>query len=397
MNCRLFEEEEIKGYEGLEIDVFFTPSFQALIDVKYAFRDKSATDLSEPFKQTFEAGFFTEKKEFDDAFEKEPPLKAEDLGSCLVSAETTEGTTFKVFHSNLESASERLRFIHAHLQPLLLFYVDAACTIDTSDPKWELLLAVECNPDESIDVVGFATIYGFYVYPDNVRLRLSQVLVLPSHQGRGVGSLLLDALYNLAERLHAVDITLEDPTDDLRRMKDKKDLIQILQKEWLVEEASTSIKRVLDDKGKGKAQDNGILKAELASPLAPSTEILARMQSELCMGRQQARRMWEALVYERACSLGPAATAAAEGLIRATMEAAVASAKQGTSHKAIEDTESGFVMLKSKKKIASGWIPVEGMTQMQQQEALDKAVDARLTEIRRLVLGERLEEEEEET
>ena len=56
--------------------------------------------------------------------------------------------------------------------------------------------------------MGFATVYKFFAYPDRCRLRLSQILVLPPHQGRGVGSLLLRALCQLADAVDAVDVTV---------------------------------------------------------------------------------------------------------------------------------------------------------------------------------------------
>lgn len=56
--------------------------------------------------------------------------------------------------------------------------------------------------------LGYCTVYRFYAYPDRVRMRLSQILVLPPHQGRGVGSLLLKALSKQAEAEGAVDVTV---------------------------------------------------------------------------------------------------------------------------------------------------------------------------------------------
>jgi hypothetical protein len=38
------------------------------------------------------------------------------------------------------------------MQPLLLFFVDAASLIEADDPDWDLLLAVESNGDECIIV-----------------------------------------------------------------------------------------------------------------------------------------------------------------------------------------------------------------------------------------------------
>jgi GNAT superfamily N-acetyltransferase len=199
----------IKGYEGLEVDVFFTPSFQALVDVKYAARAPGATALAPPFKDAFAAGFFEEKPAFDAAFEAEPPLALAELGEEVAAAGGRDGGALRVLRSTLAAAGPALRGLHARLQPLLLFFVDAAQSIDQDDPRWELLLAVEtAGPGGAAEVVGFATLYNFWVFPDRRRLRVSQVLVLPPHQGRGVGSLLLRAASAVAERSGAVDLTV---------------------------------------------------------------------------------------------------------------------------------------------------------------------------------------------
>lgn len=50
--------------------------------------------------------------------------------------------------------------------------------------------------------------YRFYAYPDRLRLRVSQILVLPAHQRRGVGRALLLAAYKAAHACNAVDVTV---------------------------------------------------------------------------------------------------------------------------------------------------------------------------------------------
>lgn len=49
--------------------------------------------------------------------------------------------------------------LHARLQPLLYFFVDASSAIDAEDPGWHLLTAVETAPDGEVQVLGFATCY----------------------------------------------------------------------------------------------------------------------------------------------------------------------------------------------------------------------------------------------
>lgn len=44
--------------------------------------------------------------------------------------------------------------------------------------------------------VGLATVYHYYAYPNHIRPRVSQVLILPPFQGIGLGTHLLQAIYH---------------------------------------------------------------------------------------------------------------------------------------------------------------------------------------------------------
>lgn len=50
--------------------------------------------------------------------------------------------------------------------------------------------------------------YRHYHYPAGARLKLAQILVLPPHQGRGAGSMLLQAAQGLAEQTGACDLSV---------------------------------------------------------------------------------------------------------------------------------------------------------------------------------------------
>ena len=50
--------------------------------------------------------------------------------------------------------------------------------------------------------------YNYYAWPDRKRLRLSQILIWPPFQRQGLGRLLLQSVYALAERINCVDVTV---------------------------------------------------------------------------------------------------------------------------------------------------------------------------------------------
>lgn len=72
--------------------------------------------------------------------------------------------------------------------------------------------------------VGYSTVYKYYAYPQNIRPRISQMFVLPPFQGSGIGAQLIETIYNKFKGdANVVDITVEDPSDDFRRVRNYVD------------------------------------------------------------------------------------------------------------------------------------------------------------------------------
>lgn len=71
---------------------------------------------------------------------------------------------------------------------------------------------------------GYTTIYLYYAYPHHRRPRISQMLVLPPFQGIGIGAKILEIIYNkFKDDPKVIDITVEDPSDDFRRIRNYVD------------------------------------------------------------------------------------------------------------------------------------------------------------------------------
>lgn len=73
--------------------------------------------------------------------------------------------------------------------------------------------------------VGYTTIYLYYAYPRHIRPRISQMIVLPPYQRLGIGTKFLTVVYAQFQGDERVrDITVEDPSDEFRRIRNVVDV-----------------------------------------------------------------------------------------------------------------------------------------------------------------------------
>lgn len=76
------------------------------------------------------------------------------------------------------------------------------------------------NGENLFATVGYTTVYEYYAYPQHIRPRISQMLVLPPFQKLGIGTKFLETIYNFYQsQKSVVDITVEDPSEDFQRMR----------------------------------------------------------------------------------------------------------------------------------------------------------------------------------
>lgn len=130
---------------------------------------------------------------------------------------------------------------YSRLETFLVFFIDAASTIDKDDPNWIIYLLYQQFTNEQGQIcsapIGFITVYLYYAYPDKKRPRISQVLILPPYQRKGHGRRLLTAIYHdLRKDSRVRDITgrremflrigknylclAEDPSDEFVALRD---------------------------------------------------------------------------------------------------------------------------------------------------------------------------------
>ncbi|GFR51971.1 hypothetical protein Agub_g14498 [Astrephomene gubernaculifera] len=143
------------------------------------------------------------------------------------------GVEVSVRRFQISTAPPEVKALHARMEPLLLFTIDGANFIDADDPQWELLLPVARAADGGCLVMGLTTLFNFYAYPASCRLRVSQVLVLSPWQGLGLGKALLKLSYDLAQARGCADLTVEDPTPNLQRVREKLEVEMMRGLDWV--------------------------------------------------------------------------------------------------------------------------------------------------------------------
>ena len=174
-------------------------------------------------------------------------------------------------------------------------------------------MALRPSADGASEVVaGFATVYRFFAYSrasggegggSDSRLRLSQLLVAQPHQRQGVATHLLEACRSLALARGSVDLTVEDPTDELQRLRELADTRAARGMPSVVRAAPAAVASA-----GAPGKEAGARRAALEPP--PAAVEALRLQLRLC--RPQARLVWETLLFlaARAAQVPPGGEAA---------------------------------------------------------------------------------------
>lgn len=139
---------------------------------------------------------------------------------------------FEVYKPEVSSTGFK-EFVE-RMRTFLLFFIDGASYIDDDDDRWDYFIIYEKVSLQGSGLsnghgarhnfVGYTTVYRYFAYPNKIRPRISQVLVLPPFQRRGVGARMLQTVYNYYSTMsEVIDITVEDPSDDFVRLRDYVD------------------------------------------------------------------------------------------------------------------------------------------------------------------------------
>ncbi|XP_065309933.2 histone acetyltransferase type B catalytic subunit isoform X1 [Dermacentor albipictus] len=233
MSHQIFGEgESIFGYRDLQVKLYYgscslTPylgmSYTEKIDLKKSDGLK-ADDVLKTVLEKLPSGVHTNIDEFVSILPKETTFRP--FGELLHSFKIGKGglsRTFELYSAGVTTPG--FLDYHARMQSFILWFIDAASYIDSDDEKWEYFVLHEKRVVDGVTCypfVGYATVYRYYAYPTHIRPRISQMLVLPPYQKMGLGTELLQGVYNFyRDRSDVLDITgMEDPSEVFTRLRD---------------------------------------------------------------------------------------------------------------------------------------------------------------------------------
>ncbi|GLI63534.1 hypothetical protein VaNZ11_006522 [Volvox africanus] len=292
------DSEQIRGYRGLKITIWIhVRTYHTWVDIQFAGKRPGADKLGPIFDGAFPSGYCRSQDQFvataAAAAAAMPDLLT--LGDCvgtlplppptygIKKAEAADSSgdlsEVSVRRFQVATAPPEVKALHARLEPLLLFTIDGAQFIDADDPQWELLLPVARAEDGGCLVLGLTTLFNFFAYPTSCRLRVSQVLVLSPWQGLGLGKALLKLSYDLAKSRRCADLTVEDPTPNLQRVREKLEVEMMRGLPWVVRQARKCLDAVARNETTwpgweeaGSRQSSSTTGAPQPQPPAPKQE-----------------------------------------------------------------------------------------------------------------------------
>ncbi|XP_030747562.1 histone acetyltransferase type B catalytic subunit [Sitophilus oryzae] len=139
--------------------------------------------------------------------------------------------TYKITQNNIDS--EDFKEFHSRFETFIVWFIDAANFIDLDDERWIIFYIYE-EFEHPITrkiyrtPVGFCSVYKFYAFPNNIRPRISQFFILPSHQKNGLGTALYETVASsLRSMNNVVDMTVEGPTTEFQKIRDLDDCFTI--------------------------------------------------------------------------------------------------------------------------------------------------------------------------
>eukprot|EP01117_Protostelium_nocturnum_P009451 TRINITY_DN3372_c0_g1_i1.p1 TRINITY_DN3372_c0_g1~~TRINITY_DN3372_c0_g1_i1.p1 ORF type:complete len:425 (+),score=162.04 TRINITY_DN3372_c0_g1_i1:366-1640(+) len=228
---QVFEGEVIKGHKDPKVNVYFTSSsMKPFFSFSSAEKQHDlATDARQCLTSKLPKGvqFIHNSDEFIKIAEQDS-LNFKPPGSIISTYRVNDKEGNEVEYEVRKGTFDQPNVLsfHSRMEMLVLFFIDASCLISASDNDWEVYYIFEKQEkygQTKYSFVGFTSVYKFYAYPNKIRKRISQALILPPFQGKNHGFYLLKAIYADSKLESVKDITVEDPSDAFTGLRDVVD------------------------------------------------------------------------------------------------------------------------------------------------------------------------------
>lgn len=228
------ENENIFGYKDLKVNIMYTAgSLQIYLGINYSQRVEDCNNdciksdnIIDIITSKFPNGcYFINIDEFVNTMEKSKDFKpfGEKITEYIVTDnDNNKQRCFEIYQCDCNTPKFTTFF--QRLQTFVLWFVDAACYIDVDDPQWMYFVCYEKYKDNDgiyqYATVGYTTIYKYYAYPEHIRPRISQMLILPPFQKLGIGTKFIETIYQyFSHDENVIDITVEDPSEEFTRIR----------------------------------------------------------------------------------------------------------------------------------------------------------------------------------
>ena len=239
----LFANEIIHGYKGLKILISLTPkTFYAHINIQYSEKmsvnDDIENILAEHFKERFTRNKDTFISKLKEEIEKAPKGK-------LIYSENNRSIY------NIDILGDDYTDENYSIQALCTFFIDAASFIPVETNFWGYFLIVEnIDNNKNWKTLGICSYKNFHIELNKYFTMLSQFMIFPPYQRKGIGTFLLEHIYKYLfnEDKECLEIMTEDPSIEFILMRDYT-ICKIITNEKLIDELINLIKeRVIESK-----------------------------------------------------------------------------------------------------------------------------------------------------
>lgn len=273
--------EDIFGYRNLEIDILFAPGpieFGVVTKLE-AFEDDTPDiepkAIEENLTELFKLVGYSKipgKQHLREVLSKE----GGDLSQLLTKsfAKSGESEIFSLLDEKTTEAdrlSDRKSLV-LRSQLFSPLFIEEGLVIDLKHSRWHILFFFERG-----QFAGFATLFAFQTSLEIYKLRISQVVILPPFQGKGLCSLLLDQVYShyLQDAKCAV-ISVESPTLYFQNQRFRSLLRRCQSEEF------DPIRQLLSSSKASFSETKSEVSASLARALKLSREVSNRFSAIFC-------------------------------------------------------------------------------------------------------------------